>query len=148
MFKFDFQYILSKKKRGKKLVRGGVKNFCISKFEYSTFFCTKNHCHISKSRENRSQMKFNHSEVQMKSNAYFENFSFHFLLILRMAEFHLYLFSRVFETSQLSFAPRAIACHILKTHEISYSGGIYLKLFAQKHFLLLPFSCTTSTART
>ena len=84
----------------------------------------------------------------MKSNAYFEHFSFHFLLILRMAEFHLYLFSRVFETSQLSFAPRAIACHILKTHEISYSGGIYLKLFAQKHFLLLPFSCTTSTTRT
>eukprot|EP00493_Phyllostaurus_siculus_P023433 UN23769 len=35
------------------------------------------------------QMKFNNSEVQMGFNAYFENFNFHFLLILRMVEFHL-----------------------------------------------------------
>ena len=31
----------------------GVKNFSISKYEYSAFFCTKNHYHIVKSRENR-----------------------------------------------------------------------------------------------
>ena len=33
----------------------GVKNFCISKYEYSAFFCTKNHCHILKTRENSFQ---------------------------------------------------------------------------------------------
>ena len=46
------------------------------------------------------QMKFNNSEVQMGFNAYFENFNFHFLLILRMVEFHLHLFSRVFKIWQ------------------------------------------------
>ena len=46
------------------------------------------------------QMKFNNSEVQMWVNAYFENFKFHFLLILRMVEFHLHLFSRVLKIWQ------------------------------------------------
>ena len=52
MLKFDFQWVFYVKKGGKKLVRG-VKNFCISKYEYSAFFCTKNHYHIVKTRENR-----------------------------------------------------------------------------------------------
>ena len=46
------------------------------------------------------QIKCTNSEVQMEFNAYFENFNFHFLLILRMVEFHLHLFSRVFKIWQ------------------------------------------------
>ena len=55
-FQNRFSMSFLRKKRGKKLVRV-VKNFCISKYEYSAFFCTKNHYHILKTRENRYKWK-------------------------------------------------------------------------------------------
>ena len=82
MLKFDFQWVFYVKKGGKKLVRG-VKNFCISKYEYSAFFCTKNYYHILKTREKRCKWNSTILGYEWKCNAYFENLSFHFFLSLK-----------------------------------------------------------------
>ena len=83
----------------------GVKNFCISKYEYSAFFCTKNHCHILKTRENSFQ--WNATILKQKN---FENFKFskinfqifflHFFLFLLISDFQKKVISWVFKLWQ------------------------------------------------
>ena len=76
-----------------------VKNFCISKYEYSAFFCTKSHCHILKTCENSHQwsatiLKQKILKVSNFQKSIFQKYFFH---CFKMVALHWWLFSRVFK---------------------------------------------------
>ena len=120
----------------------GVKNFCISKYEYSAFFCTKNHCHILKSRENSHQWsatilkqeKF--WKFQIFKNQFFKNI---FSIASKWWHFIDGYFHEFLRYDNDSWCKRKLNIHTLRCKSFLPPSLVFYPLFLRRKSLKIDF---------
>ena len=119
-----------------------VKNFCISKYEYSAFFCTKNHCHILKTRENSHQWS---ATILKQWKKYFWKIDFwkfeifKFFFCFKMVAFHWKLFSRVFKIWQWFLVQKKAEYSYFEMQKFFTPSLVFYPLFYVRNLLKIGF---------
>ena len=104
----------------------GVKNFSISKYEYSAFFCTKNHCHILKTRENRCKWNSTILKYRWDSTLILKISSSIFYLSLEWLNFICIYFHEFLQYDNDFWCKRKLNIHTLRCKSFLLPSLVFL----------------------
>ena len=117
----------------------GVKNFCISKCEYSAFFCTKNYYHILKTREKRCKWNSTILKIRKNGSWNFQNKRCIFIRTSKWLNFICIYFHEFLRYGNDFWCKRKLNIHTLRCKSFLPTTLIFYPLFYVRNLLKIGF---------